>query len=235
MARIQKFILTKTYDFLNFVKPVKDIGYFLLLFFFFELIWKLSVHEVGDGEQVLLFSYDITNFVYPICLFTARVTYYTVHTIFGYSDFQIDGVLVYFTNSLKMKIVWGCTGIKQMLLFTFIMLCYKGPMKKKSVFIPLSVLLLFAINIGRLVISAFLIKDGFPEWFIPVDESLNHVKWDNKPATYWQFYKDWYHFFHDGFFEWIYYDGVMFLLWLLWQEKFNLPYQRHKKSLLESK
>lgn len=230
MTKATDIIRNKIRDLLNLIEPVKDIAYFLFLFLFFELIWKLSVHEANEGEQILVWGKDITSYIYPICLWTAQFTYRIIHDVFGYSNFNIDDLLIYFDNSLKMKIIWGCTGIKQMLLFTFILICYKGPPKKKLLFIPLSILLLFIVNILRLIISAFVVKDGFPDWFIPINESLNHVKWDNTPQTYWKFYRDWYYFFHDGFFKWVYYDGVMFLLWLLWQEKFNLPYQRQKKN-----
>lgn len=231
MAKTVDLIRMKLRDFFKLVEPVKDIAYFLFLFLFFELVWKLSVHEANNGEQLLVLGKDVTDYIYPICLWTAQFTHYIIHNILGFSNFKIDDLLIYFDNSLKMKIIWGCTGIKQMLLFSFILTCYKGPSKKKLIFIPLSILLLFIVNILRLIISAFLIKDGFPEWFIPINESLNHLKWNESPQMYWQFYTDWYYFFHDGFFKWIYYDGVMFLLWLLWQEKFNLPYQRHKNSV----
>ncbi len=230
MTNVTDTIQIKIRDFLKLVEPIKDIAYFLFLFLFFELIWKLSVHESDNGEQILVLGKDITRFLYPICLWTAQFTYHIIHHVLGFNTFKIDDLLIHFDNSLKMKIIWGCTGIKQMLLFTFILMCCKGPVKKKLVFIPFAILLLFVVNIARLVISAFVIRNGFPDWFIPINESLNHVKWDNSPHTYWQFYADWYHFFHDGFFKWIYYDGVMFLLWLVWQEKFNLPYHRSKKK-----
>lgn len=228
IEKIRDVVQFNIRGFLTFIEPVKDIAYFLFLFLFFELVWKLSVHEAGNGEQLIVWGKDVISYIYPICLWTAQFTYYIIHNLFGFSNFNIDDLLIYFDNSLKMKIIWGCTGIKQMLLFSFILICYKGPVKKKLVFIPLSVILLFFVNIIRLVVSAFMIKDGFPDWFIPFNESFNHVTWTNTAQSYWLFYEDWYYFFHDGFFKWIYYDGVMFLLWLLWQEKYNLPYQRNK-------
>lgn len=231
MIKTTNLIRNRLRNFLKLGEPVKDIAYFLFLFLFFELIWKLSVHEANNGEQIIVLGRDVTAYLYPICLWTAQFTYHIIHDILGFDSFKIDNLFIYFENSLKMKIIWGCTGVKQILLFIFILICYKGPLNKKWIFIPLSALFLFLVNIIRLIISAFLIKDGFPDWFIFINESFNHVKWDNTPETYWQFYKDWYYFFHDGFFKWIYYDGVMFLLWLLWQEKFNLPYQRQKKNL----
>lgn len=204
------------------------ILYFLALFLFFEFLWKLCVHEGADESQLLILGRDFTDTIYPICRITADFTYLLIHDLFGYHNYNIDGLLIYFDNSLKMKIVWGCTGVKQMLLFTFIIVCYFGPWKKKLYFIPISLLILASINIFRLVITSFVIKDGFPEWFIPVNESMKGLTWDGSPKMYWEFYRDWYYFFHDGIFKWVYYDGVMFLLWLYWHEKFNLPYQKNK-------
>lgn len=210
------------------LKPIKGILYFLFLFLFFEFLWKLFVHEGVNESQLLILGHDFTDYIYPVCSATARITYWIIHDLLGFESFNINGLFVYFDNSLKMKIVWGCTGVKQILLFLFVLVCYFGPWRKKIYFIPLSILILFAINILRLVITAFIIKDGFPSWFIPINESLSGVSWDGSERTYWKFYIDWYHFFHDGFFKWIYYDGVMFLLWLCWQERYNIPYQKHK-------
>lgn len=221
-------IKTAFRSFMNFIEPFKGIVLFLFLFLFFEFIWKLSVGLGSDGEQFIVFGKNLTTFIYPLCELDAKVVYFIIHDLFGYDTFNIDGIVVYFDNSLKLQIIMGCTSFKQWLMFTFIMIFYYGPWRKKIVFIPASLLFLSFINILRLVITSFLIKDGFPEWFIPVNEFLNGAKWDLSEASYLQFYRDWFHFFHDGFFKWIYYDGIMFLMWLFWQEKINLPYQRVK-------
>ncbi|MDU1905957.1 MAG: exosortase/archaeosortase family protein [Dysgonomonas sp.] len=223
-------IKAKFRSFLNFIAPVKGIVFFLFLFLLFELIWKLSVSIGENGEQFIVLGHNLTGFIYPICELDARIVYWIIHDLMNYETFNIDGIVVYFDNSLKMQIIMGCTSIKQWLMFSFIMIFYYGPWKKKLVFIPASLLFLSFINIVRLVVSSFLIKDGFPEWFIPMNELLNGAKWNDSPAAYWQFYRDWYHFFHDGFFKWVYYDGIMFLIWLFWQEKINLPYQRLKNN-----
>lgn len=216
----------------NKLGPIKDIVYFVFLFLFFEFVWKLLVHQGADDSQLIILKYDCTDKIYPICKFTADVTYGVIHTLLGYTSYHIDGLFIYFENALKMKIVWGCTGIKQMILLTFILICSFGPWKKKVYYIPISLIILFLINILRLVITSFLIKNGFPDWFIPVNESMTGLSWDNSKEMYWQFYIDWYHFFHDGFFKWIYYDGVMFFLWLYWQEKINIPYQKDKIEMV---
>lgn len=212
------------------IEPIKGIVYFLTLFLFFEFLWKLAVHEGQDEGQLLIFGHDFTANVYPICRATANMTYWVIHNLLGYKSFHIDGILVYFDNSLKMRIVWGCTSVKQIVLFTFILVLYFGPWKKKLIFIPASVVILVILNVVRLVATSFILKDGFPAWFIPLNEVMSGITWDGSATMYQRFYIDWFRFFHDGFFKWIYYDGVMFLLWLFWQEKYNLPYQRLKKK-----
>lgn len=214
---------------LDWIKPIKGIVLFVFLFLFFELLWKIAVRPTADEDQLIVLGFNLTQLIYPVCKLDAKLVYWVIHDLFGYSNFNIDDLFVYFDGALKMKIIWSCTSFKQYLMFIFIMAFYYGPWKKKVVFIPLSLLFLSFVNLVRLVVSAYLLKDGFPDWFISVNEMLNGVKWDTTTATYWQFYKDWYKFYHDGFFKWVYYDGIMFLLWLYWHEKINLPYQRLKK------
>jgi len=220
----------KIHSFFDTIRPVKGVAYFLFLFLVFEFLWKLCIHIGPDGESFIVLGRDMTQIIYPLCELDARIVHWLIHDLFGYSNYRIQGDLIYFEGELKMKIIWSCTSIKQWAMFLFIMIFYWGPWKKKAYFIPISLIFLSFINVLRLVISAFLIKDGFPEWFIPVNEALKGINWDDTKATYWRFYEDWYHFFHDGFFRWVYYDGIMFLIWLLWQEKFNLPYQRLKQQ-----
>lgn len=230
-------VKTKFDYFLRFINPVKGIVLFLFLFLFFELLWKLCIHLVPDETQFIFLGQNLTNFVHPLCELDAKIVYWFIHDLLGYSDYKIEGTHVYFdvlsTGNLRQNIIWSCTSLKQWLLFTFIMIFYYGPYKKKLVFIPLSLIFLGFINILRLVITAFIIKDGFPEWFIPINEIMNGVTWSYSRESYWVFYHDWFHLFHDGFFKWVYYDGILFMIWLFWQEKINLPFQRAKQKKSE--
>lgn len=208
--------------------PFKDIIWFLILFVFFELLWKLCVH-VGEGIEeryLIVLGNDITSSTDALCQWTANAVYWVLHTLLGYHDLQLEGITLYFEGSLPLDIVWSCTGIKQLIMFSFIMLLYFGPPKKKRWFIPLSLFILTAINILRLVVILIIIREPFPEWFIVVNEWYNGRAWENTQEMYWQFYKDWFNVFHRDVFVWLYYDGVIFILWLIWEEKFNKPYQR---------
>lgn len=232
-------LISKIKEGYNQIKPFKDIIWFLILFLSFDFIWKIFIHE-GENEDIfLILGKDFTSSVQPLSQWTADISYWVIHDLFGYSNFRIENDVIFFNNpphdNLRLHIVWGCTGMKQMIMFTFIICLYFGPVKKKLWFIPLSIVILIIINIIRIVATSLIIKDGFPSWFIPFNEWYNNKTWNNSETTYWDFYVDWFQLFHKDVFKWLYYDGVMFILWLFWQEKFNIPYQKLKAKSKKNK
>jgi len=217
----------------NSIKPFKDIIWFLILFFFFDFLWKLCTSEGEDHNSLFIFGKDYTKTIEPICLLVAEHIHWAINSLLGFSNYKIDGVMVYFEGSLRFRIVWGCTGVKQILMFAFIMVFYFGPWKKKLWFIPLSLILLYILNIARIIGIVFITRGGFPEWFIQFNEWRNGYIYDYSNESYWKFYVDWFQLFHRDIFGWLYYLGGVFLLWLLWQEKFNLPFQNKRKKEAE--
>lgn len=214
---------------LNIPEPVKNLGWFLILFLSFEFIWKVCVHQGHDESILIVLGKNLTSYTYRWCAYTAQAVYWVAHNLMGYDNFRIDGTLLYFTDSLfKTNIIWGCVSIKQVLMFVFIMMFYFGPLKKKIWYIPTSVVILIGINIVRLTALCFITKNPFPEWFIGVNEWYNDRTWINNEETFNLFYKDWFNLFHHDIFTWIYYDGILFLMWLFWEERFNKPYQKLK-------
>lgn len=211
----------------------KGILWFLFLFILFDFIWKLCIHADPEDESILLFlGIDVTAYFEGLCLWTTRIVYWVIHTLLGYKDFHMEGITLYFTNSLPVDIIWSCTGLKQQFMFLFIMSFYFGPWKKKLWFIPISLIFLLIINILRLTVIFLIIKNPFPEWFISVNEWYNDRIWDNTRTTYRQFYNDWFNVFHRDIFTWIYYDGIILLLWLFWEEKFNRPFQKLRNKVI---
>jgi len=233
------------------LRPFKGIFWFLFLFIFFDFLWKLFINEGENGESLIVLGKDFTQAVEPLCIWTADVSHWIVHNLLGFDNFRIEDTVIYFEEAaiqsnylvdgktidfgepLRFKVVWGCTGIKQMIMFAFILIFYFGPPKKKVWFIPLSLIFLNFINIVRIVSTVLLTKNGFPEWFIAFNEWNNNRVWENTQAVIYQFKLDWFELFHKDVFKWLYYDGVMFLLWLLWEEVFNIPYQKIKIRLLQ--
>jgi len=220
---------TKIKSFTDTYKPFRNIIWFLILFIGIDFIWKLFVDE--NGESIIVLGKDLSDTVKPICFWTANISYWVVKNIFGYDSIVINGDLIYFEGSKWFRIVWECTGVKQMIMFAVLIILYFGPVKKKLWFIPLSMLILYAINIVRILGILFITKDGFPDWFIPFNEWYNGRQWENTNVTYWEFYNDWFEFYHKDVFSWLYCNGLLFLLWLWWEEAFNLPYQKVKDKL----
>lgn len=218
------------------LKPFKDIVWFIILFLTFDFIWKLAIRPAEDEAILMVFGKNLTSYTEGICLWTAKAVHTIVHSIFGYEDFTRDGTTLYFDREekLNINIIWGCTGLKQLIMFVFIMIFYFGPIKKKLWFIPLSLIILAGINILRLAIISVIVKDPFPEWFIGINEWYNDRTWVNTAECHKQFYIDWFNVFHRDVFTWLYYDGVILLMWLLWEEKVNKPYQRLKNNFTKT-
>lgn len=218
-------------SYFNSLGTLKYIIWFFILFVSFDFFWKLAIKS-GDEGSLLVFGQDLSTIVYPVCKWTSDATYWVVHDWWGFETFkQYDVTKLYFPKSIILHVVWDCTGVKQMIMFSFIIALFHGPLKQKLWFIPLSIIFLNLINVLRIALTAVLIKDGFPEWFIPFNEWFNKTTWDGTIECRKQFNIDWFQLFHYHLFKWLYYDGVMFLLWLLWHEVFNLPFQRKKKQV----
>lgn len=214
------------------LSPFKDIIWFLSLYIVLTIVWKLIVNfGILDPYIFVVLGKDFTYAVQPICDWTANAVYWIIHDLMGYSNFQIDGTIINFPNSFRQIVVWECTGIREVFIFTIIMMCCYGPWKKKLIFIPISIIILNLLNILRIVALSFIVKDDFPNWFISFNEWYNNRTWISMEVSRAQFARDWFQMFHGKVFEWLYYDGVMFMLWLFWQEKINLPFQRRKKAL----
>jgi len=207
------------------IGPFKGILWFLCLFLIFEFIWKVSVHQGEDERILLVLGNDLTAYTEGINRWTAQAVYWTVHDLLGYSDFYIiNQTTLYFKDSIPVDIIWGCTGLKQLFMFSFILIFYFGLARKKIWYIPLSLIILVFINILRLTVIFLIIKNPFPEWFIPVNEWYNAREWVNTKECYLTFYKDWFNIFHRDIFTWLYYDGIIFVLWLIWEEKIRKKY-----------
>ena len=121
-------------------------------------------------------------------------------------DLIVNGIRLYYPDTSGTIIVWGCTGVKQLLIFIGIMAFYRcvTPVNKennsgysfrflpywdKLWYIPMGCIILTVYNIIRIGSISMLAR-------------LNPDKFD---------------FYHDGIFRYIYYT-IIFLLWVVWEE-----------------
>jgi exosortase/archaeosortase family protein len=194
-------LVNKTKKVVSYLEPYKGVIYFLLLLFSFWGVWKLIID--GDMDDldidyvkhpigiVYLFGKDVTpDWFYSVCGWLTSSVEWFIRLFPGTESLTVENYLLYFPDGkINIRIVWGCTGIKQMSIFAGIMACYFGPWRKKIWYIPMGCLILTIYNVVR--IAAITIQtNGHPEKF----DSL-----------------------HDGILRYIYYT-IIFLLWLCWEE-----------------
>jgi Predicted membrane protein len=175
------------------LEPYSGVLLFLVLLFFFHFTWKWVVDGDQDSTRMYVFGKDYTPaWFYSASLMLAKIVYWLIHLFPGNEDFVRDGIgLYYLDGGILIRIIWGCTGIKQMFIFAGIILFYRGPFFKKMWYIPLGCLVLTLYNIVRIALISVL-TNQHPEQF---------------------------HSLHNGIFRYIYY-GIVFLLWIIWEECF---------------
>lgn len=109
-------------------------------------------------------------------------------------DITTDGMTMWFSNGGYVGIVSGCSGLKHLVQVFFLLLFIPGPWKHKLWYIPASMLVLHFTNILRVcILSASVLH--FPD--------------------YWDFLHDW--ILRPFFYL------VIFVLWVIWQERFRNP------------
>lgn len=99
---------------------------------------------------------------------------------------------LYFSNGYIA--VWSsCSGLKQFYQLFFLLVLFPGPARHKLWYIPTGLLLIFMVNIFRIVVLAFVLL------WMPSVWDFVHL-WILRPFYY----------------------VVIFLLWMIWVEKFKI-------------
>ncbi len=175
----------------------KDIGIFIALLLIFSIVgyfWKLTGYRIF-GVAVLEPAYAVLIRIVLVC--SGELLQHV---------FRLDVVVEHVTNRIYLSkdvfvfIYNGCSGLKEMAMFIFIMALFPGPWKSKLWFIPASLLLIFAVVIIRVVILVMIFN----------------------------FHPSWYALFHDFLLNYVFF-GIFFLLWLLWVKYFYMKHKRPGK------
>ena len=188
------------------LRPYRDIIIFVIALFGANLFWKYTVTGDETGGPVSWFGIDITlPFDFMASLITDRAVWWL--SLFRDNIYRMsENVFGFFNDTLtlhddvRISIVWGCTGIKQSFIWLVIMLTAKGDYDykihswHKFWYIPFGLLCIYAFNVFRIVAIALLIE--------------NHHEMFN--------------FWHLYVFKYLFY-GMIFLLWVLWEEKIKKP------------
>lgn len=173
-------------------KPVQSVIIFMLALFASNILWKICIYGDDDDPQVLLFNhYDISA---PFNFMVGHITHVSREALLwlGYQIHWHHWNDICFFNHNHITIVWGCTAIKQSFIFLCIMACTPGPWRHKLWYIPAGLFIAYLFNIIRITAIAMVVE-YHPEYF---------------------------HLLHEQIFKYLFY-GVLFLIWMLWEEKFN--------------
>ena len=120
--------------------------------------------------------------------------------IIGY-DINTLNTTIYFQNNGYITINGSCSGLKQFYQWIFLMILFPGPWKKKLWFIPLGLLVIHLVNIMRIIILSVILMNWPDQW----------------------------HFSHDWILRPFFYV-VIFVMWVVWEEKFRLKKVKNKKA-----
>jgi len=172
------------------LSPYFGIILFAIALFGANIIWKLIISGDENSSVVLLFNkFDISA---PFTVMSEHVAK-AVYILVRFFDNEItlkNSIFLSYPIGNGIKIIWGCTGIKQTFIFLIIMLLARGNWKNKLWFIPIGVFLCYLINIFRITAITMIVK--------------NH--------------QELFEFYHGFVFKYLYYC-LIFLIWLFWEEK----------------
>ena len=170
-------------------EPYRDIIIFVITLFVANYFWKFTMIGDENGDNVTWFGLDVTApFEFMAC-HVASAVYWLVSLVRD-SAYMTDAHTIRFESGSATTIIWGCSGLKQMFIWTCLILTVRGGWKQKTWFIPLGWICCHAFNILRIFLIALLIEQH-PEWFYVL---------------------------HDYIFKYLFY-AMLFGLWVLFVEK----------------
>lgn len=193
--------LIRFFSFLRYRwRKLRNLMLFFILFFGTHFLWELTIDGDLFSQRISFIGYDLTSFFHQLSRITANVCWELL-TLLNIRPLVIHDTLLHYITpqSGVVNIIWGCTGFKQMLMFMIIMLMIPGIQTKKIWYIPLGLFILWAYNIIRICTITY---------FTGLD------------VTHFDF---WHSVFNDPYY------GLIFLLWVFWEEVLNSDKRTNKE------
>ena len=152
------------------VRPYGDVIIFFVTLMVANYFWKWFIQ--GDEEN------DFLTHHVAVCV------YWIIDAIRGTACMPEENMIA-FASGVKVTIVGGCSGLKQLFIWTCLMLTVRGGWKQKIWFIPMGWVICHVFNILRIAAIAMLIE----------------------------FHPERFELYHTYIFKYLFY-GMMFLLWV---------------------
>ncbi|MDR1585754.1 MAG: exosortase/archaeosortase family protein [Prevotellaceae bacterium] len=184
------------------LEPYKGVIYFILILLLSHFFWKIVVRGDESDSNVMFFGLDISA---PFVWLSQHIAYLTANILnfFG-QHVKLEAYnIIRHTEGHAIRIVWACSGLKQAYIFFCIIAFYRGSGLKKLWYIPLGLIVVYLFNLFRIVFITGFIK----------------------------YYPSSFDFLHEYLFKYLFY-GVIFLMWVLWEEKFAV--KKNKKAASET-
>ena len=171
--------------------PYRDIIVFVVAMMLANYFWKFTFKGDEDGASVFWLGMNVTA---PFSMLAEHIACVTAKIAGWFTEGvrYIEPYTVRFADNSGVKIIWGCTGLKQSFIWIVIMVAAAGPWRHKAWFIPMGLLAIYIFNIFRIAFIAILCEHH-PEWF---------------------------DLLHTYIFKYIFYF-MLFLLWVWWTECFG--------------
>ena len=180
------------------LKHIKDVLIFIFLVIIFSLVgflWKQLFDYRIFGVHVLEPAYD-----FLIRYIVIASSWILTHVFAIPITYDLATARLYFPGMTSFIFIWhGCSGLKEMAMFLFIMLLFPGPWKPKTWFIPVSLLFIYFVAILRIVFLGIVFK----------------------------YHPSWFNFLHEIIFNIIFFL-IFFSLWMVWVKYFYLVEKRRR-------
>lgn len=179
------------------VKPYWGVFYFAAMLLITHYAWKYSFSEslqMGGAPQIWLWqTFDCSAFFDKCVDYVCAAINWVFSDVFGVDGYQIYGHRFYILEPVRyvIGIVWSCTGLKQLFIFTMMLLLYPRGHKQKIWAIPAFGVLVLLLNLIRLMVLFYHVKQ------VPADFDL----------------------WHEGS-KYVFY-AVLFGLWIFWENIVN--------------
>ncbi len=166
----------------RYFRAVSDILLFIIITLAIHYAWRFWSIRLGyspfGNEMAALEQYFIGEL-------TAQTSWFLDH-IFSVS-FTVQGNVIWFPDQWGLSVNPSCSGIKQIAQFALLMVLFPGPWKHKAWFIPSGMIVIYLVNVIRLVQLALTIR------YLP-----DHI-----------------YIIHHWFLRAMFYVAI-FILWLVW-------------------
>lgn len=171
--------------------PYKDIIVFVGAMLAANYFWKFTFTGDESGTEVMWLGIDVTA---PFALMARHIASVSAWVIELFRDTvrYIEPYTLRFDTGTGVKIVWGCTGLKQSFIWLVIMLAAAGSWRRKLWFIPLGWVCIYVFNLLRIIIVAFIIE----------------------------FHPELFELLHSYIFKYMFYF-MLFMLWVGWNERWG--------------